>query len=355
MSRVNSRFLRFAGELLIPPSACITNKLGILDIYGFMAERLIKPRAAVLIYHHFENTKKYPWCLSSITVEEFEYQIHYLSQRYEFISLERLIQFIRSKETLSQRSVVITFDDGYKDNHTYAYPILKRYNVPATIFLTSGHINTGALFWWDKVGYVVFNTALESLDLSQLGAYSLRSTKDRLRAISNITAKINELSEEQKKLALGKLEILAGISVPSDLGKQLILSWDEVREMSENGISFGAHSVTHPILTKVSLEEANEQIIKSKQLIEKELGQDIKAFSYPNGAPGDYNDNIKRILYEQGFTCAVAGMPPRTVDLKDDVYEIGRIWAAGNFDVFKFYLKLFPDLRAMMGRVIRGT
>ncbi len=337
---------------LATQAAMFANHLGMLDGYRFLRACLVKSQVAILMYHRVVPKRDIWFFPYSITVSDFENQLIYLIKQYTLLSLDELVDHISEQKPLPKKAVVITFDDGYKDNYIYACPILKKYNVPAAIFLVSDYIGTGELFWWDKVSYAIYNTALESLGLGQLGTYSLRSAEDKLRAISNIITSLNELIEEQKNLVIEDLVDISGVNIPVDLGKELILSWDEIREMSNNGITFGAHTATHPILTKLLLEEARKQIIKSKKRIEEEIGHAVTLFSYPNGAPGDYNEDIKEFLRASGFTCAVTGVPPRLVTPGTDVYELGRTSPGWNFDTFKFYLKLFPDLRSMLGRVM---
>lgn len=315
---------------------------------------MVHSRVAILAYHRVGDATKYPWCFSPISTQDFQNQLRYLCQKYDIVPLDKLTQCVQDKKPFPQKAVVITFDDGYKDNYLNAYPLLKRYNVPATIFLTTGHIDTGNLFWWDKVGYVIQNTALERFQLGELGTYPLRSTDDRLRAISSVRKRLKKLPEREKNLLIKKLVSMLGIDIPPNLGKELILTWNEVREMSDNGIAFGAHTVTHVILTKLPVEQAKKEIIESKRHIEERLNRAVTTFAYPNGEPTDFNSDIKAILKESGFACAVTTFPSRFVTPGMDLYELGRIGLGGNFDVFKLCLSgLWPDLEVALSRIRR--
>lgn len=336
---------------LVAPLAYIANRLRLLDAYELLIGCLVKSRATILVYHRFWDITKYPWRLEPITVQDFECQIQYLSQKYRLVPLDKLVQCIQDKEPFPSRSMAITFDDGNRDNYLYTYPILKKYNVPATIFLVSGHIDARELFWWDRVSYVIHNTALETLELDQLGVYWLQSTEDRIRADAAIRVRLSELTEEQRNLSIQNLAIVARVDIPINLGEELILSWDEVREMSKDGFTFGAHTITHPILTKLPVEEARRQIIESKKRIEEEVGQVVTAFSYPHGA---YNNSIKEILKESEFTYALTSVP-RLVTLEKGLYELGRTIPGWNFDTFKFYLQLYPDLKGMLSWVMEKS
>ncbi len=339
-------------QRLATPIIWAANHLGMLDVYSSLRGRLVGLQVPILLYHRVGGAK-YPWIHPSITPRDFEHQLIYLCQRYEVLSLDKIGRYIQERKPLPQKAAVVSFDDGYKDNYTCAYPILKKYNVPATIFLATGYIGSGNLFWTDKVRYIVLNTTLKTLELNGLAEYPLRSTGERLRAASRIVESLKNLPGEEKDSLIEKLVNISGVAIPANLGKELILSWDEVKEMSNNGIAFGAHTVTHPILTKLPLEEARREIIQSKQHIEQKLNQAVTTFCYPGGEPTDFNDDIKQIVKENGFACAVT-VAPRMVTTGTDLYELGRISAQPNFNTFKLFLSgLLPDLSAILSR-IRG-
>jgi len=241
---------------------------------------------------------------------------------------------------------VITFDDGYKDNYLYAYPILKKYHIPATIFLTTGHIGTGKLFWWDKVSYIIQHANVERLSLDELGSYPLQSELDKFHTNSIITERLKRLPDERKSVLMEKLADICQVSIPPYLGKELILSWDEVKEMSNDGITFGAHSVNHPILTNLPLERAEQEIIQSRKDIEEKLGQQVTAFAYPNG---DFNPRIVELVRNAGFACAVSVLPGKLLSSKDNPYELSRIGAGEDSNKFKvMFSGLWGDLQHIL-------
>ena len=140
----------------------------------------------------------------------------------------------------------------------------------------------------------------------------------------------------------------AGVRLPDTLGKELILSWDDVREMSDNGVTFGAHTVTHPTLTKLPLKQAEYEIAKSKKDIEEKLNRIVTAFSYPYGCLGDFDSEIKQIVQKSGFTCAVTVIP-RLITPETDLYELPRINPGGDINTLKISLSgLYPDLRSAL-------
>lgn len=326
-------------------TASIANHSGLLDAYALLRRKLTKSQVAILMYHRV-SPKKDNWSLESLCARTFEKQMEYFCRSYEILSLNELAQYIQQRKSLPEQSVVITFDDGYKDNYLYAYPILRKYRIPATIFLTTGHIGTGNLFWWDKVSYAIRHTSVEQLSLDELGSHSLRSELDKSRANLIVTESLKKLPEERKNLLIDKLVQLSGAEIPVDLGRELISSWDEVKEMTKGDISFGAHSVSHPVLTNLPPEQAKWEIIQSKKDIEEKLGQRVTAFSYPNG---DFNAELVKFVRESAFTCAVSISHNKLINPKERLYELSRIGATEDFNKLKVMLcGLWGDLQGTL-------
>jgi len=326
-------------------TASIANHSGFLDAYAFLRRKLTKSQVAILAYHRVYPNKD-NWSLEPTSPRTFEQQMEYFCRRYEILSLDKLVQYIHHGKSLPEKAVVITIDDGYKDSYLCAYPILKKNRIPATIFLVTGHIGTANLFWWDRVSYVIHHISVEQLSLDELGSHSLWSEPDKSRANLIVTERLKKLPEERKNLLIDKLFQLSGVEIPVDLGRELILSWDEVKEMSNGDISFGAHSVTHPILTNMPLEQAKYEIIQSKKDIEEKLGQRVTAFSYPNG---DFNAELVSFIKETGFTCAVSISPNKLISPKDRLYGLSRIAAIENSNKFKgMSCGLWGDLKSIL-------
>ena len=229
-------------------------RTGFLHAYSTLRSRLVKRKVAILAYHRIDWATRYPWSITpNVTPDNFDLEMRYLHQRYHIISLDELSNNLSDLKVLHPNTAVVTIDDGYKDTYLNAYPILRKYNTPATVFLTTGHIGTGSLFWSDKVSYIIWKTKLNSLELGDLGAYHLTSSDDRRRVSYKVIARLKQLSVKDRDELIERLVRLSGVNIPLNLGKELILSWDEIKEMSKNGISFGAHTVSHPILTRIPL------------------------------------------------------------------------------------------------------
>jgi len=326
--------------------AAVVNQIGLLDAYTYVRRNITKSHIVIVMYHRI-SPKKDSWSSGSVSPESYERSIEYFYRHYEIIPLKKLAEDISQKNHLPPKGIVLTFDDGYKDNYLYAYPILKKYGIPATMFLTTGPIGTGNLFWWDKVSYVVHHTIADQIDMSEMGYISTKSPLAKTQSSALIVEKLMTMPEEKKQSVIKNLIDSSGVEFPTDLGRELLLSWDEVREMSNNGIEFGAHSVNHPILTKLPLEEAKREIIQSKKDVENNIGKQVFSFCYPNG---NFNYEIVKFIKYCGFVCAVSGPIFEVSTFENSPYTLSRMEMVEDFNKFKvMFCGLWGDYR----RVIR--
>jgi peptidoglycan/xylan/chitin deacetylase (PgdA/CDA1 family) len=324
-------------------ASAIANRSGFLDAYASL-KGLAKSQVIILLYHRVSPDQDNWFLAEPFSPQSFEEQVEYFSRTYELLSLDKLAYYIQQGKTLPKKALVITLDDGYKDNYLYAYPILKKHHAPATIFLATGHIGTERLFWYNKVKYVFQATPLVKADVDDFGKLRLQSSSERLEAGLVVLERLKRMPEMKRNSLVEKLADALRVNIPEDLGKSAILSWDEVREMSNDGIAFGAHTVSHPILTNVPLEEAKWEIVQSKKDIEERLEQPVTAFAYPSGGHRDFNNQVANFVKESGFLCAVTAIP-RWISNKANIYELGRIRASENQNQFKvLFSGLYGDL-----------
>ena len=210
-----------------------------------------------------------------------------LKKRYNIISLKNYLNAKRNAGTkiLPQKSLIITFDDGNCGNYKLI-PILKKYNIPATIFICSGIVGTNRHFWFKgKVDNETREFLMKAPD------------EERIEKLSSYGFEEEKEFENRQALSDKEIEEMKGV------------------------VDFQAHTILHPILTNCSLERTEREIIQCKENLKDRYKLDIYAFSYPNG---DYSSREIEILKEAGYECAVT-IEPGFNSLDTDVYKLKRI------------------------------
>jgi peptidoglycan/xylan/chitin deacetylase (PgdA/CDA1 family) len=310
-----------------------------INKYFFILERLSRKTFfkssndssfIALIYHRIANTANSNDPISMVinaSVSKFDEEVNFLKRDFNIISAEEAVNALINKTVLPERGLLITFDDGYKDNYTNAFPVLKKYKVPATIFLTTDSIdNYKDFIWKDKVAYLINKAQKSFMTIPGLATYNLMSVRKKNRAKISIIQYLEYRGDLEKNRVIDSLCEDLKVDLKNKSPKGLYLSSEEILEMSRAGISFGSHSCSHPILSNISPGQAQDEIIKSKAKIEQIVGEKVDFFAYPNGTKRDFNDRIIEILkdsgYKAAFTC-IAGRNRQAADV--DLFSLRRI------------------------------
>jgi peptidoglycan/xylan/chitin deacetylase (PgdA/CDA1 family) len=276
---------------------------------------------AVILMYHRVSPDDVPWLLvPPVSPAGFEAQLQYLRSHYEIMSLDELLRNVSGRVHSGRCIASITFDDGYRDNFAYAFPLLKKYGVSATIFLTTGSIDSHALLWWDKVGYALIHTKKDKLSVGELGDYTVSNGRRRTVALKIISA-LKRIPDVEKNKLIDNLIHDADVEIIQQLAEQAMLSWDSIMVMAKDGISFGAHTVHHPILTNVPLETVDSEVRESKTRIENQIGLPVQFFAYPGGP---FNSAIAKVVERCGFSGAVTTQPLWITD-RCDPFVLGRM------------------------------
>jgi peptidoglycan/xylan/chitin deacetylase (PgdA/CDA1 family) len=320
---------------------------GITTLASYYKKRIKNEWLTILAYHRVINhcpgiPFDFDEDLISATVEDFEVQVKWLRENFDIISFDSL-----AKRKNVSNSLIITFDDGYKDNYKSAYPILKKYSVPATIFLSTGFIGANGLFWWDEISYLIKKTAKKKFILELKGhrEFRLTSEKDKKFAINSLLVLVKRVSNTEKNKIIKQLSEKLDVGIDGSVASGLILNWNEVKEMSEKGIEFGAHSVSHPVLSNVSSEMLRYEIEESKNTIERETGKNAIVFSYPVGGESSFDERTKQLLKQTNYSYAVTYVHGVNRRACFDNYLLKRIHVEKEDNIALFKSKIiFPNL-----------
>jgi peptidoglycan/xylan/chitin deacetylase (PgdA/CDA1 family) len=295
---------------------------------------------AILMYHRVldENEESRHYVQPGLYVSRnvFEKQILFLSKKYNLIGLRRLAELLIDKLPVPPDSLVVTFDDGWKDNYICAYPVLNKYGAPAIIFLTTDYIGTGKIFWFLQASILLANTDLSREQLRELIAKHERNTGQGKitqnagpEGTGSVLSDRDWFIEKLKRIDADKIpavlkELSARGTLTANVAKEsgAMLTWEEVLEMSSNGIDFGSHGCSHRIMTALTVAEIEKELTQSKEIIERKLGREVSIFAYPNG---DYNDHIRELVKKRGYICALTTGNRKDRESNADIYSLPRI------------------------------
>jgi peptidoglycan/xylan/chitin deacetylase (PgdA/CDA1 family) len=297
----------------------------------------VLPRAMVLIYHRVSNLESDPQRLS-VTPENFDSHMKMLARRFHPISLRELVDDLR-RGRVRDRAVVVTFDDGYEDNYRNARPMLEKYLIPATVFVSSGYTGSKREFWWDELDRLILGTRSlpelisvelngnvcrwNVLDENDSAGVSSEKRYSQHEVYMDLCARFQQLDSGQVDSAIEELRNRVG-----DRGEgrpeNMPMSVDQVRSLHEGGlIEIGAHTRSHVNFAAQTSARQQEEIEGSKQDLETMLGASIESFSYPFGTLDHYTNRSVECVKAAGFQNALANFSANVTRV-DSLYEIPR-------------------------------
>ncbi len=314
-----------------------------LGLYAFSKWRHRK-QAVILCYHgvmhggddNYSNR-------NAVSAEMFERQMAYVARHYHVMALPELVRRLAAKEALPKYALALTFDDGFRNNVTVAAPILEKYKLPATIFLTTTFIDSEKLgLWTERVDWLLQSAEKPAVTFEIDGnarELALATARDRIIASDVIRTHLKALPPKEREASI--VELAEKIGAARRSGKNLeeryaFMSWKEARGLLDKRITLGSHTHTHSIMSTLSLAEAHFELSMSQKLIEAELDGKCELFCYPNGGPRDFTSRDKELLHKLGYAAAVTLIPGFN-NHRTDRFELRRFNIVRSND-FNFFL-----------------
>lgn len=310
----------------------------------YKLQKRFTPKAIILMYHRVTEVEIDPWALC-VTPKNFAEHLEVLQKDYHLLTLTELIKAHQAGK-IPNRSVAITFDDGYADNLHQAKPILERYGIPATVFISTGYLGQQREFWWDELERLVLapgqlpeklslkiNGKAHDLELGTARNYSLEEYKgdrnaqahksqpgSRLFFYYELWQLLRPLPENERLQALETIRIWTDAE-PIARPSHLALLPQEVAVLGDGElVEIGAHTVTHPFLSEQPTALQTEEIQRSKAQLEALLNRPVTTFSYPFG---NFAKETVELTQNAGFICACSTVAD-TVWLKSDCFQLPR-------------------------------
>jgi len=326
-------------------------------IFVFYKRFVMNGKVTILMFHRVTDT----FFDVSLLVKRktFEECMKYIAQSYPVISMDFLIQNFDEWKNIPDNSFVITFDDGWIDSYNTAYPILNQLKLPATIYLTTGFVSSKCSYWQEELNFLLIQIlANKQVFLNTDNTISTPEISLKLRdlisksegepVIFKFIDYLKKFTHDKISKTISDLQAFLkehSIKVSEDRHRSFA-NWVELNNIKDSNISFGSHTVNHPILTNEQTNVVKEEISKSREIIEKETGRNIIHFCYPNG---NYNDDIKGIVSKSyKSACTTKG---GFVSKESDIYSLNRIGIneemitdrRGNFSKYEFTLSMFLE------------
>jgi len=252
----------------------------------------------------------------------FGRQLDHAGRHYTVKPLEEIVRALRAGDAVEPNWLAITVDDGHRDFYDVAYPELRLRGLSATVFLTTGFLD-GAWLWFDRVNWLFRNARVNAAEIPMRGGSArvdLDTAEKRAASGGEVAESLVFMDNAARDERICQIEHVLGVTTPAAIAPEYApLHWSEVREMAANGISFGAHTVTHPTLSAITdRTRIDEELRFSKARVEQETNREAPVFCYPNGRDADITDAVVESARLCGFEAAVQtepGLNTRTTDL----------------------------------------
>jgi peptidoglycan/xylan/chitin deacetylase (PgdA/CDA1 family) len=297
-------------------------------------------RLSVLIFHRVLREQD-PLFPGEMYAQRFNLVCKWLKLWFNILPLDTAVAQLKAG-TLPARAACITFDDGYADNYQVALPILQRHGMTASFFIATGFIDGGRM-WNDTIIESIRSCKDAELDISSLGLgqHLLGSNDQRRNAIAELVNQIKYRAVDQRITLTEQLAHLAGVQPP----RNLMMTSAEVMALRRAGMQIGAHTVTHPILARLSDAQVLQEIEDSRSFLESLLEERVGLFAYPNGKPGeDYSPQCVDIVRNLGFDAAVSTQWGSS-SVTSDMFQLRRFtpWDTSRL---RFGARLLANLRS---------
>lgn len=317
----------------------------------FIQKKFFNDHINIVMYHGVlrKPLPVYDW--GFIDEGIFRNQMRYLKRHFEVIRLSEINERLGSVG-MGRPVAVITFDDGYQNNYDVAFPVLIEEQLPATIFLTTGFIGTDGTIWPCLLHHAISNTS-KAFFAWNGAEYNIETPEDKALALMDIKGKLKKMPYSQMISEVRKIILNLDGNPDEGIGKgspYSMLSIEAIRSMAGSGlIEFGAHTHTHPILSRMSSVEQEEEIERSINAVSEITGSMCRLFAYPNGGVGDYDSETVRMLQSCGITTAVTTIEGHN-DSKTSLMELKRYGIGANTSLANFKLlvhNIIPHMKSL--------
>jgi peptidoglycan/xylan/chitin deacetylase (PgdA/CDA1 family) len=314
----------------------LARAFGQLGLLGLLEQTIARrrPGLVVLTYHRIAEpgADLFYDPVISATPESFRAQVEWLHDRVRLLTLDELIDQIESGSPWREPVMLLTFDDGYRDNFDLAAPILGERKAPAIFFVPSAFLESPRLPWWDHVACVIKQTSVQRLIVERHSKGDPMPleidlhTMSRSTAIMKIIRSFLDRTIVDECWFLDRLAERAMVQIDAEgLGRKLFMSWSHVQQLARAGLTIGSHAHSHRNLAALDDDTQDYELAGSKQILEARLGRPVKALAYPFGWSGTYTLRTKALAAQAGYQLAFSSREGINRLARFDRYEVSRL------------------------------
>ncbi len=290
----------------------------------------------VLNYHRIGNSAEdlFDPGVFSASGEDFDQQISHLKRSGSLVTLQEALAFIRDagavKGSVRRCRVLITFDDGYRDNYGIAFPILRSHGVQGVFFLATDMVGSCAVPWWDRIAWLLKTARRRRFTLHLSGEPGApaelqvdiegNGLDESLQAVLRLYKMRENL--DPARLMRELIEKAKGNPIPET--ERRFLSWDEAREMIRGGMAIGSHTQSHAVLGQLTPQQQYEELSGSRSILKQELGVEVEALAYPVGHRDSFSNETKSIAQEAGYRGAFSHYGGTNFHANKSAFDIKR-------------------------------
>ena len=235
----------------------------------------------------------------SATADEFEAHIKFLRKEFDVIQLADINDILSGARS---RGVLITFDDGYRDNYELAFPVLKAQQTSAVFFVTTGFLDDRNLAWWDEISWMVRESRQPEIPANRWTGDAIPLESNREPAVHTLLKIHKRLPWDQTPAFRKEIRQLLNVEpCPHEICDATWMTWEMVREMHRSGMEIQAHTVTHPVLANLPVDAQRREIAGSRDRLQAELGHNVTALSYPVGQSDSFTQETQAIMEDLGL------------------------------------------------------
>jgi len=257
-------------------------------------------------------------------------QCEHIVRYYTPVSMAQIAEALERHQSLPPNAVAVTVDDGFRDFLLNGFPVFQEFGIVPTVFLITDFLDRRCWPWWKEIEYAIENTRQSTIE-GKVGekVFSLTTvtSADKARAVDRILEILKDAPNGAREYGKNEVVRKLGVTLPPELPRDTEpLAWEEVRNLAAQGVEFGAHTRTHPILSSVGDEaQLHDEIAGSKRRIEQELQTQVLHFCYPNGRPQDIGPRALEFTRRAGFRTAVTAEAGMNMPAKTDAFFLRRL------------------------------